>query len=325
MRIVLDHHHRKPTDMPVFRRRKGSRPRLVPELDDTALGRVRQRLETSWVRGELDTTVIAQVSRVVEDAGQDWDRKAHRLSVLAAAAGRALPGIWRRHHPRDQGALLLHAWSDLLQAQSDLSDARDACRLAAELVPADPTPYVVHLATLRREQRPHHELSAVWQEVMARDPWNREAYLQVLGYLSPDECGSAVQLLDLLDSVRGRMPADAPAAALELTSIVRGHQRAMATGGMEAISAGEHWRREQVASVLDQAAQDWPQPGFLRHAAALADLNVLAYALVKSGRMSEATTALRATTGVVTPWPWNADGDPLERFSQAYDRLAAPA
>ena len=50
---------------------------------------------------------------------------------------------------------------------------------------------VVHLATLRREQRPHRELSAVWQEVMARDPWNREAYLQVLGYLSPDECGSA--------------------------------------------------------------------------------------------------------------------------------------
>lgn len=316
--------------MPVFRRRKGGRPRLAPELDDTNLGRVRQRLETSWVRGELDTTVIAQVSRVIEDAGQDWDRKAHRLSVLASAAGRALPGIFRRHHPRDQGALLLHAWSELAQAGThgpsvDLSDARETCRLAAELVPADPTPWVVHLATLRREQRPHRELSAIWQEVMARDPWNREAYFQVLGYLSPDECGSAVQLLDLLDSVRGRMPADAPTIGLELTAIVRGHQRAMASGGLEAISSGDYWRRHEVTPVLDQAAQDWPHPGFLGHAAALADLNVLAYALVKSGRMTEAATALRATTGVVVPWPWNAEGDPLERFSQSYGRLTAPA
>ncbi|MCP9210027.1 hypothetical protein [Streptomyces cucumeris] len=313
--------------MPVFRRRKGSRPRLVPELDDVPLGRVRQRLGASWVRGELDTTVTAQVSRVIEDAGEDWDRKAHRLGVLAAAAGRALPGIWRRHQPHDQNALLLHAWSELVQAgrqgsSADLGEARATCLQAADLLPADPTPWVVYLATLRHERRPYQELSAVWKEIKARDPWNREAHLQALGYLSPDECGSTVQVVDLLDSIRYGMPADAPAAGLEMTSIVRGHQRAVATGGLAAISAGDHWRRPEVASVLDRAAQDWPRPGFFRHAAALADLNVLAFALVKSVRMDEAATALRATTGVATPWPWNAEGDPLERFSQQYERLA---
>ncbi|UQA94147.1 hypothetical protein [Streptomyces halobius] len=76
--------------MPAFRRRsrRDNRPRLAPELDDVALGQVRRRLETAWSRGSLDTAVVALVANVIEDAGQDWDRKANRLEVLAGTAGR---------------------------------------------------------------------------------------------------------------------------------------------------------------------------------------------------------------------------------------------
>ncbi|GES30010.1 hypothetical protein AB0G60_10600 [Streptomyces angustmyceticus] len=316
--------------MPAFRRRKGSLPRLVPELDDVTLGRVRRRVETCWSRGSLDTAVMALMADVINEAGQDWDRKAHRLGVLASAAGRSLPGIWRQHSPKDHGALLLHAWSDLIQARRqdssvDLDATRETCRLAADLLPDDPTPWTLHLATLRVERRPSTELAAIWREIKARDPWNREAHLQALGYLSPQECGSSALVLDLLDGVRALMPPDAPAVGLELTSLVRSHQRAVADGGMTALGAGEIWRRPDAARALDQAAHYWPGPGFLRHAAALADLNLLAYALVKAGRTTEAGIALRATGGVATVWPWTMDGDPLERFTHFHGRYASGA
>ncbi|MEU9113621.1 hypothetical protein AB0D04_18040 [Streptomyces sp. NPDC048483] len=309
----------------IRRRRKGSLPRLAPELDDVTLGKVRRRVETCWDRGSLDFAVMALLSNVIDDAGQDWDRKAHRLEVLAGSAGRALPGIWREHKPNDQGALLLHAWSDVVQARQqgsvgDLSDVRASCRRAAELLPADPIPWTLHLATLRLERRPTRELSPIWREIKARDPWNREAHLQALGYLSPEECGSSVLVLDLLDGLRAEMPPNAPTAALELTAIVRNHQRAVAVGGLMALGAAEIWRRPDVAKALDQAAQDWTTPGFLTHAAAVADFNLLAYALLKSTRPTEAATALRATGAVATPWPWNADGEPLERFAHFYGR-----
>ncbi|MEU6329884.1 hypothetical protein ABZ851_21780 [Streptomyces sp. NPDC047049] len=314
--------------MPAFRRRKGSLPRLVPELDDVTLGRVRRRVETCWSRGSLDTAVMALMADAINEAGEDWDRKAHRLAVLAGSAGRSLPGIWRQHSPKDHGALLLHAWSDLLHARQqdssvDLHATRETCRLAAELQPADPTPWTVHLATLRVEQRPSTELAAIWREIKARDPWNREAHLQALGYLSPDECGSSALVLDLLDGVRSLMPPDAPAAGLELTSLVLSHQRAVAEGGMTALGAGEIWRRPDAARALDQAAHYWPGPGFLRHATALADLNLLAYALIKAGRTAEAGTTLRATGGVATVWPWSMDGDPLERYAHFHGRYAS--
>ncbi|QZL04955.1 hypothetical protein K2224_18870 [Streptomyces sp. BHT-5-2] len=311
--------------MPVFRRRKGSRPRMLPELDDAALGQVRRRVETCWDRGSLDTPVMALMADVLGDAGDDWDRKAHRLRVLAAAAGRALPGIWREHNPHNQDALLLHAWSDLLQARQegsavDLEATRQTCHRAAELLPADPTPWTLHLAILRLERRPSAELAAIWREIKARDPWNREAHLQALGYLSPDECGSSSQVLDLLDSVRSAMPTNAPAAGLELTALVRNHQRSMAPGGVTALGAGEFWRRHDAVAVLDHAAHYWPGQGFLRHAQALADLNLLAYALMKAVRPGEAANVLRTTGGVATPWPWSAEGEPLERFSHYYAR-----
>lgn len=314
--------------MPVFRRRKDNVPRMAPELDDVTLGRVRKRVETAWSRGSLDTAVMATMGQLLDDAGEDWDRRAHRLAVLAASAGRGLPGIWRRHSPRDPGALLLHAWSDLLRAREpgsavDLAETRETCRMAADLAPADPTPWTLQLAVLRLERRPSQELSAIWREIKARDPWNREAHLQALGYLSPDECGSSALVLDLLDGVRNSMPPDAPAAGLELTALVRAHQRAVATGGLSALGAGEIWRRPDAARALDHAARYWPAPGYLHHAQAMADLNVLAYALIKSARMTEAAITLRATKGIATPWPWSLDGDPLERFTHHFERAAA--
>ncbi|MEV6005183.1 hypothetical protein AB0M29_00085 [Streptomyces sp. NPDC051976] len=315
--------------MPVFGRGRATLPRLVPELDDTALARVRRQLDSLWALGQQDIAV-SLVESLIRDAGQDWDRKGHRLKVLAHTAGDALPDFWRRHRPQRQDALLLQAWADIARASQqsaapDLRETQRLCLRAADLLPEDPTPWTLLLAAQRRERRPLREVGAVWREIKSRDAWHREAHLEVLAYLSPDECGSATQVRELVDGACAVMPRGAPTAALELTAFVRAYQRDAAAGGLVSVSAHKHWSRPDAARALDRAVAQWPTPGFLTHAAALADLNVLAYALIKAVRMDEAGTALRAIGGVATAWPWSEEGDPLRRFAYWYDGLTAGA
>jgi hypothetical protein len=86
--------------------------------------------------------------------------------------------------------------------------------------------------------------------------------------------------------------------------------------------ARTHWSRPAATRALDHAARHWTRPGFLRHAAALADLNLLAYALMAADRRSEARPLFEALGGVVTPWPWRTHGDPLVAFEQTRRKAA---
>ncbi|MFJ8622637.1 hypothetical protein ACIRD3_07295 [Kitasatospora sp. NPDC093550] len=306
--------------MPLFTSRV--RPRLAPELDDRALGVVLQRLSGVQARTQHDL-VVPLLEHVIHGARQDWDRKMHRIKVLAETLGQGATRTWMRYRPDDPGALLLQGWSDLvtLQAAPSFTDStgiRALGRRAAELLPEDPLPWVLLLGVLRLERRPPREVDVVWREIRARDPWNREAHLQILAYSSPQECGSTARMMDLLDEMRAAMPAGAPTTGLEVTVLVQRYQRALAAEGLTALSSRDLLNQPAAARALARSAALWPQKGFLTHAAALADLNTLAYALVKAARAEEAAAVVRATKGLATRWPWHLDGDPLERFTRAY-------
>ncbi|MGW1289004.1 hypothetical protein ACWD4N_36390, partial [Streptomyces sp. NPDC002586] len=81
--------------------------------------------------------------------------------------------------------------------------------------------------------------------------------------------------------------------------------------------ARNHWSQEMAAQALDRAAHTWSQAGFLRHAKALADLNLLAYALMAADRRGEAGAVFEAVGGIVTAWPWQTGGEPLAEFDQS--------
>jgi hypothetical protein len=285
-------------------------PRLAPELDDTALGRVLRSIASSRGPGPQDLA-IAHMERLLRDTGDDWDRRCHRVTVLAQAAPAHARG-WRARRPDDPDALVLHAWCE---AATDPRSALATCRLAADALPADPTPWVAALAALRRLGRPSTELAHVWQEISARDPWHREAHLQVLGYLSPEEQGSQAALREFLDDVIAVMPPQSPAGCLPLTAAVRQYHRDLDGGGIRALATSRYWSQPHLAPLLDHALRHWPQPGYLRHAAAVADLGLLAYALSRAGRGHEATPVFTATGGLVAAWPWEHDGDPVERYT----------
>ncbi|MEV6408798.1 hypothetical protein AB0M58_38665 [Streptomyces bobili] len=195
------------------------------------------------------------------------------------------------------------------------------CRVAADARPADPTPWVGALAALRLLKRPSSELSFVWHEIHARDPWHREAHLQILGYLSPEEQGSQAALRDFLDDAIAVMPWDAPTACLPLTAAVRQHHRERSSGGIQALGVSQYWSQPHTARLLDQGMAHWPQPGHLRHAAAVADLGMLAYALIRAGRSGGAGPVFSAVGGLVMPWPWSYEGDPVECYTDYSGRV----
>ncbi|MGW7522456.1 hypothetical protein [Streptomyces sp. NPDC054783] len=307
------------------------RVRLAPELDDQDLGKLLKSLVATTRTGTIATSdlCVAQMSRLLEQESGDWDRRGHRIDVLAGyLSGSHLSRSWATREPRSVDALVLHAWTQVAQgrAQGRLEDPAgtvQTCLRAAELAPEDPTPWVALLAVARLERREQSQVFGVWNEVLARDRWNREAYLNMLAYLSPDEAGSRIQVLEFVDTLRARMPANAACVGTELTAQVHQYHAILNRGGLEALVARNHWSHAMATQALDRAVHTWIQPGFLRHAKALADLNVLAYSLVAADRRAEARAVFEQIGGVVTAWPWQAGGNPVAEFDQTRQRSMA--
>ncbi|TWD25363.1 hypothetical protein FB570_103147 [Streptomyces sp. T12] len=303
--------------MPLFSTRASRRPRISLSLGDDQLSRVLGKLSKKG--SASDATLIAEL---LEETGDDWDRRSHRVSVLAeATAGTRIAAAWLEREPDAPDALVFHSWTQLTRGLRDghLEDAREVvgrCHRAAELAPEDPLPWVVLLGTARTERYDSRDVQALWREATGRDRYHREAYLQMLAHLSPEEGGSSASVLDFVDAVRAHIPANAPCAAIELTAAVRQYQSILAQGGVRAMTAGQLFEGGQMAAALHQAATLWPKPGFFQHAAAAADLNVLAYALCAAGRATDAHPVFQALQGAVTPWPWDVDGPALQRFEQ---------
>ncbi|MFI1167653.1 hypothetical protein ACH4UM_29665 [Streptomyces sp. NPDC020801] len=307
---------------------RGRTPRLAPELDDADLGKLLKRL-VSMARTNTAGTAdlcVAQIARLLEQDPGDFDRRAHRLSVLAGFLSESyLPAAWAKREPRNASALLLQSWCELEEGRvsGGLQDAAvvwKRCLLVADIAPQDPAPWVVLLGVARLAGCARQDVYAIWNEIVTRDRWHREAYLSMLAYLSPQESGSHAQMLEFVDSVRTHMPANAPCAAVELTAHIMQFHAAVSRGGAVGLLAGNHWKGVQAAELLERARVTWPQETFFSHAAAIADLNLLAYALTAANRRREAAPLFEAIDGRVTSWPWRSEGDPLAVFESARNK-----
>ncbi|MFF3940537.1 hypothetical protein [Streptomyces phaeofaciens] len=302
------------------------KPRLSLALDDIELDRTLKALREPPSSRAITDLQVARISDLVKQAGKDADRRCHRLAVLAdTTAFTRLPASWISRDPQSGDALLLHVWAQLAQGKGvgklkNPQEIIEFCYRAAELNPRDLSPWLAILGVARLERYARNYVLTVWREVSARDRWNREAHLHMLDYLSPEECGSRMEMLEFIDTVHARTPANAATAALELTSTVRQYHGIVRRGGVEALMARDFWEHGPALQVLNRAAELWPEQGFLEHAAAMADLNLLAYALVAAERHGEAARIFVSLEGKVTSWPWGVDGDPVETFTRAQAR-----
>jgi hypothetical protein len=132
-----------------------------------------------------------------------------------------------------------------------------------------------------------------------------------------------------VDRAQAAIPATAPAAGLPLMALIDRYHAALSREGVHGLMADRLWDGPEASRVLDRALQEWTPAGQLRHAAALSDLNLLAYALTAARDPARAATVFGAVAGVATPTPGH---DPVLTFTHASgeptrhdDRPARPA
>jgi hypothetical protein len=83
------------------------------------------------------------------------------------------------------------------------------------------------------------------------------------------------------------------------------------------------WREPGAADEIDTALARWFRAEVPPHAQALADLNLLAFALTRTRRTAEAAPVFRRIGRHMTMHPWDLDPDPVGTFIRWRERVGA--
>lgn len=295
---------------------------IRPELDDEPLHRtikmIRPVQQMHGLGAERGAAAWAPVAGLLRETGPDWDRRAHRVSVLARTLPASLVDAWAARHPGDRDALVVRAYVHVVRAASPAAVhyAEAACAQAALADPEDPTPWTALLSLIRKQRRPPSHAWRIWDEVVKRDPWNRAAHHEMVRCLSPRASGnSAFDMKDFADHRAALSPPGSPLAVLSLAARAEHYAHRLGTTGRDAPELSGHWYGPAVTRETDAALQRWFHTAARPHAQAVADLNVLAFALTMTQRNGEAEEVFRLVGRHMTPFPWNTVADPLGTFT----------
>ena len=302
---------------PLGRSRKRSAQVFDAALDDTELVAARAALaggRWSAVRALLAAT------------GDDWDRRGHRLFVLAQEPGTAAwAGEWRLAEPDSVDAAVLLAFATVhraLNRKARPEAARDACHEAAGLAPYDPSPWLALLAlerTLGREE----DVVRLFDEVRHRHPEHHHAHHLMVARLAErrPEMGQDPlhEVYDFASWAAEQAPADSPLAILPVVAHAERY-RALACAGYAAPDpvASGHWQGRRARLVMKAAFDWWLEWERDDHPRYRVDLNFLAHAKFCEGRPAEAAALFQRIGPHATPAPWSyPDRDPRLAFEAA--------
>ncbi|MGW0877573.1 hypothetical protein ACWD3Z_45020 [Streptomyces sp. NPDC002740] len=286
-----------------------------PALDDTDLGLARAAL----VQGRRQP-----VRALLARTGADWDRRAHRTTVLAlepCAAARAHE--WLLAEPGSADAAVLLALARVgraLRGEEDAALARAACRSAAALAPADPTPW---LGLLQLERDGGAAAVRIFEEVRARHRDHHHAHHLMVARLAERRADGGPdplhEVYDFAAWAAEQAPADSPLAILPVVAHAERYRVLAAHGFAPADPAASgHWRDGRTRGVMKAAFDWWLEWEHDDHPRHLIDLNFLAHAKVLEGRGAEAAALFHRIGRHATPEPWSyPDRDPGPAFHAA--------
>lgn len=159
-----------PPPPPLGRGRKRAVHAFDAALDDTELVAAR----TSLAQGRWTA-----VRALLAATGDDWDRRGHRVTVLAQEpAALAWARDWQLAEPESADAAVLLACATVqraLHGKDRPERAREACDAAAALAPADPTPWL-GLLILERARGSEGDVVRLFDEVRHRYPEHHHAH-----------------------------------------------------------------------------------------------------------------------------------------------------
>jgi len=262
---------------------------------------------TSLAQGRRQAT-----RALLRRTGDDWDRRGHRLTVLAGAPyAAAWAQDWLLAEPDSPDAAALHALALVrrtLGGKESPDRARAACRTAAALAPADPTPWL-GLLQLSRTLGPERELLRAFAELRERHPEHHHAHHLLVARLAERPQGGRAEsheAYDLAERAAAEAPADSPLAVLPVVAYAERYRVLAATGLAPADpSRSGHWSGPRARRVLRAAFDWWLEWEHDEHPRRHTDLNHLAFAVSCAGRPAEAAALFRRIGRHATPVPWS--------------------
>ncbi|MGA5699147.1 hypothetical protein [Peterkaempfera bronchialis] len=308
-----------------FSRSRNDLP-MDPALDDSALAVARDDM----AQGRWTTA-----RELLAGTGQDWDRRSHRLAVLAEPATAGWAKDWLLAEPDSADAAVLDAYATVLLAgrgKAQPATAQAACLAAARQAPEDPTPWVALLTLGRSPGLEEDLLFSCFEQVRGLDPWHRDAHHLLVAHLAEQSSGPPADdpghpVYGFADQAAEDCPAGSPLALLPLVAHLERY-RVLAAGGVLPTDPARlpYWSSPRARRGLDAAFAWWLEGGQGTHARLKADLNHLAYAKVLEGRLVEAAALFHAIGPHATEEPWCYGGrDPRKAFRAARDQAVGLA
>jgi hypothetical protein len=306
-------------------RKRAAAHALDAALDDTEL--VSARAALAQGRWQAARTLLAAT-------GDEWDRRGHRVTVLAREPYcAAWANDWLLAEPDSADAAVLLALAQVrraLRGKEEPARARESCRSAASRAPADPTPWL-GLLLLEQSLGSGDEVGRLFGEVRARHPDHHHAHHLMVARLAehrsdigPDPLH---EVYDFAAWAAEQAPADSPLAILPVVAHAERYRVLAATGHEPPDPAiSRHWTGRRARQVMKAAFDwwlEWEQEG---HPRRLVDLNFLAHAKVCEGRGAEAAALFHRIGEHPTPAPWSyPDREPYTAFRAARDHALGTA
>ncbi|MEU3355789.1 hypothetical protein [Streptomyces sp. NPDC037389] len=316
---------------PLGRHRNKDGLTFDPALDDTELTTVRDAL----ARGRW-----ADARQLLARTGDDWDRRGHRLVVLAEGpASAAWARDWLLAEPDSPDAAVLLACAGVfrcLGGKETPETAHALCLTAARMAPRDPTPWLAVLILARRTGTADERVRA-FDQVRARHRDHHHAHHLMAACLAERQEGDRDdplhEVYDFAAWAAEQAPADSPLAVLPVVAHAERY-RALARAGLEPADPARsaHWTTRRARQVM-KAAFDWwlewdidedtadgtdTTTAATAHPRRKVDLNYLAHAKLHEGRLAEAAALLTRIGPHATRAPWvYPDRDPGAAFRAA--------
>jgi len=246
---------------------------------------------------------------------QDADPMSPDLRAVAAHLKVKEAWVARTHRrARDVSHDQFQAFFDLL------GEAVPLARVALELDPSDPEPWVVSLIVCRGLQLDRAEFDHCLDGLLDAAPQHYAGHRAALEYVTAKWLGSHEAMFDYADWAADSL---GPGTRLETLPLVAWFEFLVANRDEQAYAARRGAGEAALARALrwaDDAGTDDPL-------GAVETRNLAAYVLHREGAAREAYEQFRLIGGQVASYPWSYFGDPRERFvaarDAAVDRCAA--
>ncbi|MFC7259461.1 hypothetical protein [Streptomyces lutosisoli] len=308
-----------PPPPPLGRGRKRAAQAFDAALDDAELVAARASLKQGrWTA----------VRALLAATGDDWDRRGHRVTVLAQEpAALAWARDWQLAEPESADAAVLLGGATVqraLKGKERPERAREACHTAAALAPADPMPWL-GLLILECALGAEDDVVQLFDEVRHRYADHHHAHHLMVARLAERRAEAGQdplhEVYDFANWAAEQAPADSPLAILPVVAHAERY-RVLATAGREPADpvASGHWVGRRARQVMKAAFDWWLEWERDDHARRLVDLNFLAHAKYCEGRGAEAAALFHRIGEHATPAPWTyPDRDPHKAFRAARD------